>query len=56
MYENNKYKERDRTTKEDHQWLKDNYKQKGYKSAAGFLEEIIKKYKNNEPPRLQQPL
>lgn len=41
MYENNKYSERDRTTEGDHQWLKDNFKENGFKSAASFLESII---------------
>jgi AraC-like DNA-binding protein len=47
MYEDNKYKARDRTTEEDHDWLKENYKRSGFKSAAAFLEHIIKQYKNS---------
>lgn len=50
-----KYKARDRTTEESHDWLKENYKSYGYKSAAGFLEQIINEYRNalnqNNPHR-----
>jgi hypothetical protein len=49
MYEDNKYKARDRTTEDDHQWLKENYRKHGYKSAAGFLEEIINAYRKEKP-------
>ena len=42
-YDENEYKARIRLTLEDLKWLKEN---KGKKSAAGFLKEIIKEYKN----------
>lgn len=45
-YEENRYKQRIRITPEDLEWLKRN-KGSG-KSAAGFLEEIIKKYKHGK--------
>ena len=45
MYEDNKYQQRDRTTTEDHEWLKANYRKFRFRSAAAFLEEIIKQYK-----------
>lgn len=38
MYEDNKYTERIRLTKEDLEWIKQH---KGKKSAAGFLEALI---------------
>lgn len=44
-YAESEYKKRIRITDEDLEWIKKN---KGKKSAAGFLEEIIKQYKNNE--------
>jgi len=47
MYEDNKFKARDRTTEESHDWLKENYKQAGFKSAAAFLEHIINEYRND---------
>ena len=45
MYENNKYKDKIRVTTNDNRWLKKNFKNKGYKSAAAYLEEIIDKEK-----------
>ncbi len=45
MYENNKYKDKIRVTIKDNRWLKQNFKKKGYKSAAALLEEIINHYK-----------
>jgi len=45
MYEDNRYDKRIRITNEDLEWIKKN---KGKKSAAGFLEEVIKQYKNDE--------
>lgn len=46
MFENNKYTQRERTTEEDHEYLKENYKRCGFKSAAAFLECIIKFYQD----------
>ena len=42
-----KFTERDRTTEDSHDWLKENYKRFGFKSAASFLEHIINEYKND---------
>ncbi len=44
-YDENEYKARIRLTLEDLKWLKEN---KGKKSAAGFLKEIINFYKNDK--------
>jgi hypothetical protein len=46
-YEDSNYKRQIRITEEDLEWIKEH---KGKKSAAGFLEEIIKQYKTNEAP------
>lgn len=45
MYENNKYIARDRTTEEDHEFLKNNYKANGFASAAAFLESIVAEHR-----------
>lgn len=42
-----RYEARDRTTEDQHRWLKQNYKKYGFKSAAALLEEIIKDYISN---------
>jgi len=51
IFDNNKYKQRERTTDEDHEYLKENYKKYGYKSAAAFLESIINHFKNADTRR-----
>ena len=43
-----KFTERDRTTKEDHDWLKENHKRSGFKSAAAYLSFIINKHREGE--------
>lgn len=42
-FKNSNYTEKIRITEEDLEWIKEN---KGKKSAAGFLEQIIKQAKN----------
>ena len=44
-YTESEYKKRIRITNEDLEWIKKN---KGKKSAAGFLEEIIKQYRRSD--------
>lgn len=41
VFAKNEYTERQRLKKDKHQWLKDNYRKLGYKSAAALLDEII---------------
>jgi hypothetical protein len=44
-WETTRFTKRIALTEEDLEWIKTN---KGKKSAAGFLEQIINEYKNNE--------
>lgn len=54
IIEQNKYSHRIRTTEEDHEWLKENYRKYGFNSAAGLLEHIIKQAKSNGTQKLHE--
>jgi len=48
MFEENRFQKKDRTTEEDHAYLRENYREYGYPSPAAFLEYIINYFKSHE--------